>query len=158
LVVMVIVGARVVGKHLIGKAGVEQREQAAEISALSWRSRLYWLAAAFVPSALMLAVTNHMLLNLASVPFLWVMPLAAYLVSFMIPFGRRLHISLAVLSRIVPIVLLVLFPLVAANRSVSASLMWYVLGSHIVVLFAGALLCHTALASCCLAAQHLTEF
>jgi SAM-dependent methyltransferase len=158
LVVMVLAGATIAGKHLTGKPGLEQREQAAEISAVSWKSRLYWLAAAFVPSALMLAVTNHMLLNLASVPFLWVMPLAAYLVTFMIAFARRFHISPAVLSRIVPIVLLVLFPLVAASRSVSASLIWYLLGSHIVILFAGALLCHTALASRRPAAQHLTEF
>src|ERR1043166_9210072 len=76
----------------------------------------------------------------------------------MIAFARRLYIPSSVLSRIVPVVLLVLFPLVAANRSVSASLMWYVMGSHIVILFAGALLCHTALASRRPAAQHLTEF
>src|SRR5439155_4498477 len=94
---------------------------------ISWRSRLYWLAAAFVPSALMLAVTNHMLLNLASVPFLWVMPLAAYLVTFMIAFARRFHVSPALLSRFVPIVLLVLFPIVTATRSVSANRVWYLL-------------------------------
>ena len=161
LIVMVIVGATITGKHLTERPGADQRERgekAAEVSAVSWRSRLYWLAAAFVPSALMLAVTNHMLQNLASVPFLWVMPLAAYLVTFMIAFARRFHIPPGVLSRVVPVVLLVLFPLVAANRSVAADLMWYVLGLHIVVLFAGALLCHTALASRRPAAQYLTEF
>src|SRR5262249_9165986 len=61
-----------------------------------WQTRLFWLAAAFVPSGLMLAVTNHMLLNLASVPFLWVMPLAIYLLTFMIAFARRLRISLRI--------------------------------------------------------------
>src|SRR5262245_48058137 len=83
------------------------------VGKLSWRTRLFWLAAAFVPSGLMLAVTNHMLLNLASVPFLWVIPLATYLITFMIAFARRLRVSPRLVSGIVPVVLLVLFPLVA---------------------------------------------
>jgi len=64
----------------------------------------------------MLAVTNHMLLNLASVPFFWVMPLALYLITFMIAFARRLRIPSRVLSEIVPIILLVLFPLVSVSK------------------------------------------
>ena len=35
----------------------------------AWRTRAYWLAASFVPSALMLSVTNHLSLNIGSVPF-----------------------------------------------------------------------------------------
>src|SRR5215467_894420 len=139
LVIMVVVGAFTVWKHLSETVMLAKRTEVPQ-TRVSWKSRLYWLAAAFVPSALMLAVTNHMLLNLASVPFLWVMPLAAYLITFMIAFARRLHLSPRLLSRLVPVVLLVLFPLVAASKPVSANLLWYVLGSHIVVLFAGALL------------------
>jgi SAM-dependent methyltransferase len=122
------------------------------------RDRLFWLAAACVPSGLMLAVTNHMLLNLASVPFLWVIPLALYLITFMIAFARRFRISLRVLSAIVPVVLLVLVPLVAVSRPVGKDTLWYVLGSHLLVLFAGALLCHTALASRRPDPSQLTEF
>jgi SAM-dependent methyltransferase len=158
LVLMVVTGASIVWKHLGGGVAVQPQAEASQTASLSWKSRLYWLAAAFVPSALMLAVTNHMLLNLASVPFLWVMPLAAYLITFMIAFARRFHLSPMVLSQTVPIVLLVLFPLVTASRSVSANLVWYVLGSHVLVLFAGALLCHTALASRRPGTEHLTEF
>ena len=106
----------------------------------------------------MLAVTNHMLLNLASVPFLWVMPLALYLLTFMIAFARRFRISGRVLSFVVPIVLLALVPLVAVSRPVGRESLWYVLASHMLVLFAGALLCHTALASRRPAASKLTEF
>src|SRR5439155_9929223 len=127
-------------------------------AALSLRERVYWLAAAFVPSALMLAVTNHLLLNLASAPFLWVMPLATYLITFMIAFGRRFRLSHMTLSRIVPVILLVLFPVVAASTSVSADRLWYVLGSHLFLLFGGALLCRRALASRRPATRHLTEF
>src|SRR5262245_25197558 len=125
---------------------------------LSWSTRLFWLAAAFVPSGLMLAVTNHMLLNLASVPFLWVIPLAIYLITFMIAFARRLRLSPRIVSAIVPVVLLVLFPLVAVSRPVGRHTLWYVLGSHMLVLFAGALLCHTALASRRPDTSQLTEY
>jgi spermidine synthase len=125
---------------------------------LGGESRLFWVAAAFVPSGLMLAVTNHMLLNLASVPFLWVIPLATYLVTFMIAFARRFRIPPRIISALVPIVLLVLLPLVAVSRPVRSHMLWYVLGSHILVLFAGALLCHTALASRRPDTSQLTEF
>jgi SAM-dependent methyltransferase len=125
---------------------------------LTWPARLFWVAAAFVPSGLMLAVTNHMLLNLASVPFLWVIPLAIYLITFMIAFARRFRLSLRFVSAIVPIVLLVVLPLVAVSRPVRSHMLWYVLGSHILVLFSGALLCHTALASRRPGTGQLTEF
>jgi SAM-dependent methyltransferase len=128
------------------------------VSAVSWSTRLFWLAAAFVPSGLMLAVTNHMLLNLASVPFLWVVPLAIYLITFMIAFARRLAIPQRVLSLIVPVVLLVLFPLVTVSSPVARRSLWYVLTAHLVLLFAGALLCHMALAARRPDASALTEF
>jgi hypothetical protein len=124
----------------------------------TWRARLFWLAAALVPSGLMLAVTNHILLNLASVPFLWVIPLAVYLITFMLAFGRRVHVSLRLMSRITPVVLLLLFPFVATSRSVEPEYMWYVVAIHVLILLTGALLCHTALASRRPVPKHLTEF
>jgi SAM-dependent methyltransferase len=123
-----------------------------------WRTRLFWLAAAFVPSALMLAVTNHILLNLASVPFLWILPLAVYLVTFMIAFGRRIHLSIELVSALVAVILLLLFPFAATNRAVEAKYLLFIVAVHMLILMAGALLCHTALASRRPAPQYLTEF
>jgi predicted O-methyltransferase YrrM len=168
LVILVVIAAGLVWRHLtiaaLGGAQAQQRAASSEdrtapaATAPTVKQRMFWLGAAFVPSGLMLAVTNHMLLNLASVPFLWVMPLAIYLVTFMIAFARRLRISPRVLSFIVPIILLALLPLVAVSRPVGSHSLWYVLGSHMLVLFAGALLCHTALASRRPDTSHLTEF
>jgi SAM-dependent methyltransferase len=124
----------------------------------TWRSRLFWLAAAFVPSGLMLAVTNHILLNLASVPFLWILPLAVYLMTFMVAFGRRIPVSHDVVSRIVPVILLLFFPFVATSRAVGVKFLLPVVSIHILILMAGALLCHTALAARRPAPRHLTEF
>src|SRR4029079_12874054 len=112
-------GAGLVWTHLGESALTGAGEASGSLSddgTASWRMRTYWLLAAFVPSGLMLAVTNHMLLNLASVPFLWVMPLGIYLITFMIAFARRFRVSPRVLSVVVPIILLVLFPLVAVSK------------------------------------------
>lgn len=48
---------------------------------------LYWFALAACGSMLLLSVTNHMTENVAAVPLLWVLPLAMYLLSFVLSFG-----------------------------------------------------------------------
>jgi SAM-dependent methyltransferase len=158
LLLLLVAGAARIVWPSPGTVGAVSHRPVRSQTAPTTGTRLFWLAAAFVPSGLMLAVTNHMLLNLASVPFLWVMPLAIYLLTFMIAFARRLRISLRILSATVPIVLLVFVPLVAVARPVGSGTLWYVLGSHMLVLFAGALLCHTALASRRPDTSQLTEF
>ena len=47
-----------------------------------------WLALAAMASIMLLAVTNHVTQNIASVPFLWVLPLSIYLVSFILTFDH----------------------------------------------------------------------
>ena len=48
--------------------------------------RLLWIALAACPSALLLAVTSHLTQNIAALPFLWVLPLSLYLLSFILCF------------------------------------------------------------------------
>jgi hypothetical protein len=55
--------------------------------ALSVARRLLWLVYAFVPSVMLLAATNHITVDVAATPLLWVVPLALYLVSFIAAFG-----------------------------------------------------------------------
>src|SRR5712675_2487966 len=45
-----------------------------------------WAALAACASLLLLAFTSHMTLNIAAIPFLWVLPLALYLLSFVLCF------------------------------------------------------------------------
>lgn len=55
-----------------------------------WARQLMWLSLAACASTLLLAVTNHLTQNVASIPFLWILPLAVYLLSFILCFeGRR---------------------------------------------------------------------
>jgi spermidine synthase len=127
------------------------------IEGTPWNKRLYWIAASFVPSALMLAVTNHITANVGSVPFLWLFPLALYLLTFILAFAQRQGSSTRV-SRLSPVVLLLFFFLVAADVIAPPGLNWIVIGVHLLLLFVGALLCHTRLAASRPQPQHLTEF
>jgi spermidine synthase len=52
----------------------------------SWGTWLLWFALAMVPSILLLATTNQVCLDVATVPFLWVLPLTLYLLSFILCF------------------------------------------------------------------------
>lgn len=47
-----------------------------------------WVALAFVPSSLLLGTTTHVTMNVAAIPLLWVVPLAVYLLSFIIVFAK----------------------------------------------------------------------
>ena len=49
---------------------------------------LLWLLLAMIPSVMLLATTNLMCQEIASVPFLWILPLALYLISFIICFEK----------------------------------------------------------------------
>lgn len=53
-----------------------------------WRRRWHWLALAAVPSALLVAITNYITVDVAAAPLLWVLPLALYLASFVVAFSR----------------------------------------------------------------------
>lgn len=50
---------------------------------------MVWVVLAACGSMLLLAVTNHVTQNLAPVPLLWVVPLALYLVTFVMAFQRK---------------------------------------------------------------------
>jgi hypothetical protein len=52
----------------------------------AWALRLLWLGLAACASVLLLAVTNHLTQDVAAIPFLWIMPLSVYLLSFIICF------------------------------------------------------------------------
>ncbi|HMD02359.1 MAG TPA: hypothetical protein VKG44_05280, partial [Candidatus Baltobacteraceae bacterium] len=119
------------------------------------RLRSYWIALALVPSALMVAVTNHIETAVAAMPLLWTLPLGAYLLTFVIAFSGRPEQTRAIALRLRPYVLLPLVLLVSIGLALPAE--WYVALS--VVAFAVlALACHAELAATRPEASRLTEF
>src|SRR5207247_5203018 len=73
-------------------------------------------------------------------------------------FARRSRATSARISRFIPLILLAVFPLVAAAVVAPPGLNWIVIGLHLFLLYCGALLCHTRLAESRPDPQHLTEF
>src|SRR5438552_3307651 len=72
--------------------------------------RLTWTPPAFAPSRLLPGVTTYITTDLAAVPLLWVIPLAIYLLTFILAFGRwpaPLQRGIAALA--LPTVLTVIF-------------------------------------------------
>lgn len=54
--------------------------------ATSWKTRAAWIALPALASTTLLVVTNHVCQDIAVIPFLWVLPLSLYLLSFIICF------------------------------------------------------------------------
>ena len=69
-------------------AGPPARRRRPRAPALE-RSAARWLVLAAVPSSLLLSVTTYVTTDLVALPLLWVIPLALYLVTFILAFSRR---------------------------------------------------------------------
>ncbi len=115
----------------------------------------FWVGLAACGSILLLATTNQLSQDVSVVPFLWVVPLAIYLLSFILCFeSDRWYFR--------P-VWLVLFPLAAAaalwamSRGVELSLGRQV-AVYGVALFSGCMVCHGELARMRPAPDRLTSF
>ncbi len=68
--------------------------------------RLLWVLLAFAPSLLLLSVTSHLCTNVAPIPFLWVLPLCLYLLSFIICFDNpRWYVRKTFVGLLVPALL-----------------------------------------------------
>ena len=128
---------------------------AADDSPLTTRRRAWWVALAFIPSSLMLAVTTYLSTDVGAVPLLWIVPLGLYLVTFIAAFSSKASMLQAAARRMFPLLLVPLAMLLSIRATGSLALM---LPLHILVFVAAALLCHARLAEDRPAPSHLTEF
>jgi hypothetical protein len=117
--------------------------------------RFRWLALSFVPSTLMLAVTTYITTDVAAVPLLWVIPLALYLLTFVLAFTGRQLVSAASLSRVVIVGALVVGLILSSGATEPA---WLLILANLAFFFVAALMCHTQLAHGRPAATHLPEY
>ncbi len=129
-------------------------ERAAALNAApAWRQRLFWLAAAALPSSLLLGVTQHISTDVASAPFLWVVPLALYLITFIIAFARGAEKLQPLLRVLAPVSLALLILSFGTHNN------WPVLlAANLGCFFLCALACHLTLAGARPEAARLTEF
>lgn len=122
---------------------------------ISWPQRLRWLALSAAPSSLLLGVTNHLSTNMASMPLIWVVPLALYLITFVIAFADRRRMSSISVGRIFALCMapMCLLLVLEANEP------FLVISSiHLIVFAIAALACHLELAETSPNRAQLTEF
>jgi hypothetical protein len=138
-----------------GQAAALDAAPARAVAAVSWMRRLRWTALAFVPSSLMLAVTSYISTDIASVPLLWIVPLALYLLTFALAFGRHGARADAIAARALPLLVvpLALFMIAKLRAPLTAIVI-----VHLAAFAAIALNCHASLAKDRPEASRLTEF
>ncbi len=152
LLVIILAGFAAVRRQKPGQPQVTASETSGQKVATS--QRLFWIFLAFIPSSLMLGVTSHMANNIASAPFLWIIPLSLYLLTFVVAFSKKRLVTTQQLARLFPWVIAVaifagfVFKMVVIP-SIVISLICY---------FLIALMCHMRLVDERPSAEYLTEF
>jgi SAM-dependent methyltransferase len=115
-----------------------------------------WLVLSATGAALLLAATNHLTQNIPSIPLLWVVPLAVYLLTFILCFeSGRWYRRDAWLAALAWMVCMMAWFLV--DRSLEFQLSWQA-GVFTVGLFVACMFCHGELASLRPDPRHLTLF
>lgn len=124
---------------------------------VDWRRRLRWLALAAVPSSLVLGTTTYLTRDVSPVPLLWVVPLALYLLTFVIAFAPWAKPDgLVVLGRRVLPLAAIAVAYTLIIRAQSPLVVLLIL--HLVGLVSAGLLCHGRLAADRPGTTRLTEF
>jgi SAM-dependent methyltransferase len=115
----------------------------AEAAPPTWRDAAIWTALAAVPSGLLIAVTAHIATDVASVPLFWTIPLAIYLLTFVIVFQTKPFIPHWLVIAVQPA--FVLFLVIATIMIPIESIVLQIV-IHLSVFFVCTLMCHGELA------------
>ena len=155
LVVLMAACAFLLRRYFAADAPHEHHMAATKLkSNIDWKLRMQWVILAFVPSSLLLGVTTHITTDVASVPLLWVIPLALFLLTFVIVFSKRPAIPHKWIVLVhAYLVLLFVIALYVPVLSIGFTLLM-----HLGMFFVTAMLCHGELATHRPVASHLTEF
>ncbi len=127
-------------------------------SSVTITDRILWMGLSACGSIMLLAMTNHISRDLAVVPFLWILPLSLYLISFIIAFERDswyrrpLWIGLFIIS------LGLMLKLMFTEFDDDSAPLSYQISIFSLTLFAICMVCHGELARRKSAVRNLTSF
>lgn len=119
----------------------------------------FWFGLSAIATMLLLAVSSHITQNIASIPFLWVVPLSLYLLTFVVAFegrrGRGWYLRNTMLLPALVMVGFMAWGLVADGGvlDIDTAIPLYLAGLFVVCLF-----CHGELAHAKPRARFLTRF
>jgi hypothetical protein len=138
---------------LMSANGVTERTQSAPRAAPPALSdQLLWLGLSAMGSVMLLAVTNHITQNISSVPFLWVLPLALYLITFILAFDHpRWYVRPLFVASLLVLVPAMAYYVPSLELRIAAPL-------YLVGLFFTCMFCHGELARSKPDPAHLTRF
>jgi hypothetical protein len=125
------------------------------VAAPSWRSRCRWMALAFLPSSVVLGATQYLTSNIAAIPLFWIVPLAVYLLTFVIAFSPRVRLSIPKTGFVAGVLLLVTAAEFHEGAHLFGRLSFVI---HLAVLASIGLLCHGRLAAERPHRSRLTEY
>jgi hypothetical protein len=131
------------------RTGIENRR------APSARDAMVWTALGAVPAAYLVAVTAHISTDVAAVPLLWVLPLALYLLTFVIVFQTKPIVPHEFFVRIQPYAVAVL---IASFIFSDLRNIFGVIAVNLAAFFVTAMVCHGELVRRRPAAKYLTAF
>jgi spermidine synthase len=135
---------------------VQPVEDAEEIQSVpGWRAKLGWIFLAACASIILLAGTNELTQDIASVPFLWVLPLSLYLLTFMLGFSERIKLPGSLL---IVLTLAGLGLAIWAQFHVGTMDILVQIGINAAVIFFACLFCHREVYLRRPAPRHLTSF
>ena len=121
----------------------------------TWSDRLGWIGLALVPAALLTAFTTHITTDVASAPLLWVLPLALYLLTFVLVFRERPLLPRPVLLGAHLVAVAVALLAIAQTKHET----WFITAATgVAVFFTSAMVAHRTLYEARPAARYLTEF
>lgn len=119
-----------------------------------WKQILIWLLLSMTGSVLLLAMTSHLTQNVAVVPFLWVAPLALYLLSFILSFAGTSFYRRELFGG----VMIVTHVWAARLYYVDIAGLRVLLAVYLLAVFSGCMVCHGELARLKPAAKYLTFY
>ena len=117
--------------------------------------RVRWAVLAMLPCSLMLSVTTYLTSELAPVPLLWVIPLALFLITFILVFSKRRLLPQRWFVHALPIASALVLYLLMTSAARPIGLL---AGLHLACFFIVAMACHGELSSDRPQVEHLTEF
>jgi len=142
--------------HLWGSAATTAPcgHAASPAASPAWRERLAWIGLAAVPSGLLVAFTSFVSTDIASAPFLWVIPLAMFLLTFILVFKDK-----PVIPHDWPLLHPVLVGIVLLGMTLPGNQGWtLVLVTGTAAFFLTTIVAHRELYERRPASGHLTEF
>ena len=161
-VLMITIAMVQTSKSVAGLSGLDLKEhnpenntQTTPLDNLGPGLTFFWIGISACSSVMLMATTNKITLDIAPVPFLWVLPLSLYLLSFVMAFGNMLNRYQKLWVVMFIFALLIAWLNLKLEGSIDAFL---TIGMHLFIIFFCCIFCHAALYLSRPSARHLTFF